>query len=56
MFQITVVDKESVLKGRQCQSVNDPHISTFDGSYYHYMEIGEFVLYKNEIGPFWVNI
>jgi hypothetical protein len=39
---------------RLCQSYNDPHITTFDGKLYHYMNIGEFVMYRNDKGPFWV--
>jgi hypothetical protein len=53
-FSITVIDKDSVLTNRLCQSYNDPHITTFDGKPYHYMEDGEFVMYRNDKGPFWV--
>jgi hypothetical protein len=42
------------LTNRLCQSYNDPHITTFDGKLYHYMEVGEFVMYRNDKGPFWV--
>lgn len=42
------------MTGRLCQVYNDPHIRTFDGKVYHYMEVGEFVLYRNNKGPYWV--
>ena len=54
MLQITVIDKDSTLTNRLCQSYNDPHITTFDGKPYDYMEIGEFVMYRNDKGSFWV--
>ncbi|OPL29176.1 hypothetical protein AM593_10103, partial [Mytilus galloprovincialis] len=43
------------LKNRLCQSYNDPHFRTFDGRYYDYMGIGEFVMYKNDLGPYRVH-
>lgn len=49
-----MLDKDAVMTGRMCQSSNDPHITTFDGIHYHYMEVGEFVLYRNNKGPYWV--
>ncbi|XP_063440468.1 uncharacterized protein LOC134721412 [Mytilus trossulus] len=52
---VKVVDKDSVLKNRLCQSYNDPHFRTFDGLYYDYMGVGEFVMYRNDIGPYWVH-
>ncbi|CAG2226577.1 unnamed protein product [Mytilus edulis] len=54
-IRVDVIDKDSTLKNRICQTYNDPHFRTFDGKYYDYMEVGEFVLYKNDIGPFWVH-
>lgn len=48
------MDKDSLLTGRLCQSYNDPHMTTFDGKTYHYMDIGEYVLYRNDKGPYWV--
>ncbi|CAC5375043.1 unnamed protein product [Mytilus coruscus] len=54
-IRVTVVDKDSVLKNRLCQSYNDPHFRTFDGKYYDYMGFGEFVMYKNDIGPYRVH-
>ncbi|XP_052074524.1 mucin-5B-like [Mytilus californianus] len=54
-IKVTVLDKDSVLTARLCQSYNDPHITTFDGRLYHYMEVGEFVLYRNDRGPYWVH-
>ncbi|CAC5390460.1 Low-density lipoprotein receptor-related protein 6 [Mytilus coruscus] len=53
---VTVLDKDSVLNSRLCQSYNDPHITTFDGILYHYMNVGEFVMYTNDIGPYWVHV
>ncbi|CAC5402536.1 unnamed protein product [Mytilus coruscus] len=55
-IKINVLDKDAVLTGRLCQSYNDPHMTTFDGKLYHYMEIGEFVLYRNDRGPYWVHV
>ncbi|CAC5375044.1 unnamed protein product [Mytilus coruscus] len=54
-IRVEVRDKDSTLKNRLCQSYNDPHFRTFDGKYYDYMGVGEFVMYKNDIGPFWVH-
>ncbi|XP_071174260.1 von Willebrand factor D and EGF domain-containing protein-like [Mytilus edulis] len=54
-IRVNVVDKDSVLKNRLCQSYNDPHFRTFDGAYYDYMGVGEFVMYRNDIGPYWVH-
>ncbi|CAC5419093.1 unnamed protein product [Mytilus coruscus] len=52
---VRVLDKDNVLHGRLCQSYNDPHLKTFDGRYYDYMNVGEFVMYRNDKGPFWVH-
>ncbi|XP_063435756.1 von Willebrand factor D and EGF domain-containing protein-like [Mytilus trossulus] len=54
-IKVKVLDKDVVLKNRICQSFNDPHIRTYDGQYYHYMEVGEFVMYRNNKGPYWVH-
>ncbi|CAC5411161.1 unnamed protein product [Mytilus coruscus] len=54
-IKMTVIDSDITLTHRLCQSVNDPHITTFDGKYYHFMEIGEFVMYRNDKGPYWVH-
>ncbi|CAG2244723.1 unnamed protein product [Mytilus edulis] len=54
-IKVTVLDKDTVLTNRLCQSVNDPHIITFDGRYYHFMDVGEFVMYRNDRGPYWVH-
>ncbi|CAG2192071.1 unnamed protein product [Mytilus edulis] len=51
---VKVLDKDASMTSRLCQSVNDPHISTFDGKYYHFMEIGEFIMYRNDKGPYWI--
>ncbi|XP_052085191.1 serine-rich adhesin for platelets-like [Mytilus californianus] len=48
-------DKDSTMTGRLCQVYNDPHFRTFDGKVYYYMEVGEFVLYRNSKGPYWVH-
>ncbi|CAG2226665.1 unnamed protein product [Mytilus edulis] len=55
-IKVTILDKDSVLTTRLCQSYNDPHITTFDGKLYHYMEVGEFVLYRNDRGPYWITL
>ncbi|XP_076093421.1 uncharacterized protein LOC143064464 [Mytilus galloprovincialis] len=54
-IMVTVIDKDYVLIDRQCMSYNDPHITTFDGRLYHYMNVGEFVMYKNDKGPYSVH-
>ncbi|XP_052090373.1 von Willebrand factor D and EGF domain-containing protein-like isoform X3 [Mytilus californianus] len=54
-IKVTVIDKDSILINRQCRSYNDPHITTFDGRLYHYMDVGEFVMYKNDKGPYSVH-
>ncbi|VDI45153.1 Hypothetical predicted protein [Mytilus galloprovincialis] len=53
-IKVNVLDKDSTMTGRLCQVYNDPHIRTFDGKVYHYMEVGEFILYRNNKGPYWV--
>ncbi|CAC5411154.1 unnamed protein product [Mytilus coruscus] len=55
-IQVKVLDKDASMTNRLCQSVNDPHITTFDGKYYHFMDIGEFVMYRNDKGPYWVTL
>ncbi|XP_052101114.1 von Willebrand factor D and EGF domain-containing protein-like isoform X2 [Mytilus californianus] len=54
-IKVNVLDKDSTMTGRLCQVYNDPHFRTFDGKVYHYMEVGEFVLYRNSKGPYWVH-
>ncbi|OPL33711.1 hypothetical protein AM593_05942, partial [Mytilus galloprovincialis] len=54
-IRVMVKDKDIVLLNRLCQSYNDPHFRTFDGKHYDYMGVGEFVLYKNDIGPYIVH-
>ncbi|VDI79905.1 Hypothetical predicted protein [Mytilus galloprovincialis] len=54
-IKVKVLDKDASMTSRLCQSVNDPHITTFDGKYYHFMDIGEFVMYRNDKGPYWVH-
>ncbi|XP_012946827.1 uncharacterized protein LOC101855535 [Aplysia californica] len=47
--QITVVDMDSQAL---CMSVNDPHITTFDGRLFHNFFEGEFVLYRHKTQPY----
>ncbi|VDI77544.1 Hypothetical predicted protein, partial [Mytilus galloprovincialis] len=54
-IKVKVLDRDALMTNRLCQSVNDPHITTFDGKYYHFMDIGEFVIYRNDRGPYWVH-
>ncbi|XP_071179457.1 von Willebrand factor D and EGF domain-containing protein-like [Mytilus edulis] len=54
-IKVNVLDKDAKMTGRLCQVYNDPHFRTFDGKVYHYMEVGEFVLYRNNKGPYWVH-
>ena len=41
---------------RQCQIHNDPHVRTFDGRVYDYMDVGEYVMYRNDKGPYAVSL
>ena len=52
---MTIVDRDTLLVNRLCQIHNDPHIRTFDGRIYDYMEVGEYVMYRNDKGPYIVN-
>ena len=52
---MTIVDRDTLLVNRLCQIHNDPHIRTFDGRIYDYMEVGEYVMYRNDKGPYMVN-
>ncbi|XP_063435757.1 von Willebrand factor D and EGF domain-containing protein-like [Mytilus trossulus] len=54
-IKVTVKDGDALVKNRCCRSYNDPHITTFDGKTYHYHEVGEFVMYRNDKGPYWVH-
>lgn len=40
LFQVKTKD----VKTAQCKSVADPHITTFDGLYYHHYFVGDYVL------------
>ncbi|BFZ01819.1 hypothetical protein BsWGS_04858 [Bradybaena similaris] len=42
--KVTVVDADYVAI---CQSINDPHMTTFDGLLYNNFNVGEFVLYRH---------
>ncbi|CAH1800531.1 unnamed protein product [Owenia fusiformis] len=44
-FQVKAEDFQD--KKAMCKSQNDPHMTTFDGHYYHNFYEGEFVLYRN---------
>ncbi|XP_041368567.1 uncharacterized protein LOC121382945 isoform X2 [Gigantopelta aegis] len=35
-----------------CKSINDPHMTTFDGRYYNNFNVGEFVLYRHTTLPY----
>ena len=48
------MDRDTLLVNRLCQVHNDPHRRTFDGRIYDYMEVGEFVMYRNAKGPYMV--
>lgn len=50
------MDRDATMKNRVCRSVNDPHITTFDGKHYDFMEVGEFIMYRNDNGPYWVGL
>ncbi|XP_076111119.1 von Willebrand factor D and EGF domain-containing protein-like isoform X1 [Mytilus galloprovincialis] len=54
-IEVKVVDKDAFLTNSICQIYNDPHVITYDGKYYEYMDVGEFVIYRNDIGPYWVH-
>ncbi|XP_064631285.1 uncharacterized protein LOC135489721 [Lineus longissimus] len=50
--QVTVIDNDKLAT---CQSINDPHMRTFDGRSYDNMYEGEFVLYRHRTLPYQVN-
>ncbi|XP_064632393.1 uncharacterized protein LOC135490806 [Lineus longissimus] len=51
--QITVNVKDKDCSGI-CKSLNDPHMTTFDGSYYNNYDTGEFILYKHRQLPYMI--
>uniref|UniRef100_A0A2C9L6R6 VWFD domain-containing protein n=1 Tax=Biomphalaria glabrata TaxID=6526 RepID=A0A2C9L6R6_BIOGL len=52
IVEVTVVDKDT---GKICQSVNDPHMLSFDGVSYNNFKEGEFVFYKHTSLPYAVH-
>ncbi|KAK7469526.1 hypothetical protein BaRGS_00036472, partial [Batillaria attramentaria] len=48
-FEVTVKDRDQVAI---CQSINDPHMTTFDGKFYNNFNVGEFVLYRHTTLPY----
>ena len=50
--QVLVDDRD---RKSTCKSVNDPHITTFDGYEYNNFLEGEFVLYQHKTLPYKVN-
>jgi len=48
---VIVRDKDSGLSGKFCQSVNDPHMRSFDGRYYEMQLEGAFWLYRHKSLP-----
>ncbi|CAH1780002.1 unnamed protein product [Owenia fusiformis] len=43
------------IEGAVCKSINDPHLTTFDGCFYNNYFLGEYVLYKHKTMPFEVH-
>ncbi|CAI9738780.1 Willebrand factor D and EGF domain-containing [Octopus vulgaris] len=52
-FKVTIVDNNK--SGAVCKSINDPHMTTFDGKTYNNFFEGEFVLYKHITLPYAVH-
>ncbi|XP_033756295.1 uncharacterized protein LOC117339040 [Pecten maximus] len=48
-LQVTAVDRD---KTSTCSSINDPHITTFDGRYYNNFFEGEFIFYRDRLNRF----
>ncbi|XP_035827995.1 uncharacterized protein LOC118477191 [Aplysia californica] len=48
-FTVKVIDSDQVAV---CQSINDPHMTTFDGRYYNNFNVGEFILYRHTTLPY----
>ncbi|XP_046579246.1 uncharacterized protein LOC124286850 [Haliotis rubra] len=46
-FNIQVQDRDG--KSAICSSINDPHLTTFDGRMYNYMGTGTFLMYENSL-------
>ena len=52
-FQVLIEDLD---RKATCKSVNDPHVTTFDGFEFNNFLEGEFVLYEHKMLPFAVRI
>ncbi|XP_029649426.2 uncharacterized protein LOC115223143 [Octopus sinensis] len=50
--KVKIMDQD---KTALCQSLNDPHMTTFDGTYYNNFFEGEFVLFRHTTQPFAVH-
>jgi hypothetical protein len=48
-INVKVIDTDQVAV---CQSINDPHMTTFDGKYYNNYNVGEFILYRHTTLPY----
>ncbi|KAL3863773.1 hypothetical protein ACJMK2_005508 [Sinanodonta woodiana] len=51
-FKVVVVDAD---KDKECSSINDPHLRTFDGLKYDNHKQGEFILYQHKTLPYAVH-
>ncbi|KAJ8316790.1 hypothetical protein KUTeg_004694 [Tegillarca granosa] len=56
LFKDIKVKVKNVDVSSVCRSVNDPHITTFDGRYYDNFNTGEFVLFNHKSLPYKVHV
>jgi hypothetical protein len=52
-FTLRICDND---RPAMCSSINDPHITTFDGRYYNNFQEGFFVMYRHQSLPYEVQI
>ncbi|XP_069119375.1 von Willebrand factor D and EGF domain-containing protein-like [Argopecten irradians] len=53
---VIVKDEDYHVSNKECSSVNDPHMKTFDGKKWENQRLGEYVLYHNKERHYWVHV